>query len=102
MTSENIKEVAAYIARAANAFLWGYLFYQWLVKDHTWFSNIDQFLVLYTTFLTLGLIGQLTLGYIFYQRRPASYIHPILRKIPHAILLGFLVFISSYLLPHIY
>ena len=102
MEARILEMLAGYIARALNACLWGYLIYHRLLIDNTWVDNINHFLVLYATFLLLGLIGQLILGYIFYQKKPSSYITPVFRKIPHAILFGVLIFLSGYLLPHLY
>jgi len=102
-SSENPKvdEIFQYLRRALNAFLWSYIFFNAFIQNTIWIGNAQKFLVLYCSFLFLGTVGQVILGYVFQERSPKTYISSTLRMTKYYVVIGLFLYFAGYLIPYL-
>lgn len=97
----NVDHLFQYLRRALHVFLWGYIFFLVFIQNTTWIGSAQKFLVLYCSFLFLGTVGQIILGYIFQERKPQTYISPTLGMVKYYVIIGLFLYFSGYLVPYL-
>ncbi|MAS81759.1 MAG: hypothetical protein CMF45_03635 [Legionellales bacterium] len=99
--NSNMDHFFQYLRRALHAFVWSYLFFYIFIQNIAWIGNPQKFLVLYFSFLFLGTLGQIILGYIFQERSPKTYFFHTLRMTKYYVVIGLFLYFAGFLAPYL-